>query len=92
MNLERGESDLLPAVTLDFFSFQLEFISESRKACLLELIFGTLLCSSGDGSAVVQVALRPIRSARHSTVGRSPFVKLAPQPTAPAYLPARAAV
>lgn len=48
-----------------FFSTRIHF--RKQKTCLLELIFGTLLCASGDGSAVVQVALRPSRSARHST-------------------------
>lgn len=48
-----------------FFSTRIHFTK--KKTCLLELIFGTLLCASGDGSAVVQVALRPSRSARHST-------------------------
>lgn len=74
MNLEREESDLLACrkpqmrkstFRLFFFSTRIHF--RKQKTCLLELIFGTLLCSSGDGSAVVQVALRSSRSARHST-------------------------
>lgn len=73
MNLEREESDLLACrkpqmrKSTQVFFFQLEFHFRKQKSCLFELIFGTLLCSSGDGSAVVQVALRPSRSARHST-------------------------
>ena len=69
MNLEREESDLLAcrskSTRIFFFSTRIHF--RKQKTCLLELIFGTLLCSSGGGSAVVQVALRPGRSARHST-------------------------
>ena len=60
--IEVVQREKLFPLGLDSNSFQ-----KAGKTCLLELIFGTLLCSSGGSSAVVQVALRPSRGARHST-------------------------